>query len=147
MRGPRPVVCIFPKEFLQDAMQTVRRRTASVQDVQRFRLVLLLHERPSISHEEAGDAIGLSARQVQRWRRRWASGDFSVEDYSGRGKKPTFSPGGSRGHHRHGLRSGCRDRVADQSAIGRGSDLPGAKGVGQTDQQQHGVADAARGCH
>jgi len=78
---------------LQDAINTVRRRTASVQDVQRFRLVLLLHERPSISHEDAAEIVGLSARQVQRWRRRWAAGDFSIEDYPGRGKKPTFSPG------------------------------------------------------
>ena len=68
MRGPRPVACIFPKEFVQDAMDTVRRRTASVRDVQRFRLVLLLHERPSISNDEAAATIGLSARQVQRWR-------------------------------------------------------------------------------
>jgi transposase len=92
MRGPRPVACIFPDEFVQDAMVTVRRRTASVRDVQRFRLVLLLHEQPGISNDEAAQIIGLSARQVQRWRRRWSSGNFSVEDCSGRGKKPTFSP-------------------------------------------------------
>src|SRR6516225_9432586 len=92
MRGPRPVPCIFPQEFLQDAIDTVRRRTAAVQDVQRFRLVLLLQERPSISHEDAAEIVGLSARQVQRWRRRWAAGDFSIEDYPGRGKKPTFPP-------------------------------------------------------
>jgi hypothetical protein len=93
MRGPRPVACIFPKEFVQDAMETVRRRTASVRDAQRFRLVLLLHEQPDVSNDEAAQIVGLSARQVQRWRRRWSGGDFSVEDYSGRGKKPTFSPG------------------------------------------------------
>src|SRR5438128_10578215 len=92
MRGPRPVPCIFPEEFLQDAMDTVRRRTASVQDVQRFRLVLLLHDQPSISHENAAEIVRLSARQVQRWRRRWAAGDFSIGDYPGRGKKPAFSP-------------------------------------------------------
>ena len=103
MRGPRPVPCTFPDGFLQEAINTVGRRTVSVQDVQRFRLVLLLHKRPSISHEEAAETVGLSARQVQRWRRRWADGDFSIEDYPGRGKKPTFSPGGSRGCHRHGV--------------------------------------------
>lgn len=92
MRGPRPVPCIFPAAFLQDAVKTVRRRTASVRDVQRFRLVVLVHERPSISNDEAAQTVGLSARQVQRWRRRWAAGDFDVDDLPGRGRKPAFSP-------------------------------------------------------
>ena len=92
MRGPRPVPCIFPEEFLQAASATVRKRTASVQEVQRFRLVLLLQQQPSLSHEEAAEIVDLSARQIQRWRRRWAAGDFSVEDYAGRGRKPDFSP-------------------------------------------------------
>src|SRR5437667_943029 len=104
MRGPRPVPCIFPEEFLQDAMDTVRRRTASVQDVQRFRLVLLLHDQPSISHENAAEIVRLSARQVQRWRRRWAAGDFSIGDYPGRGKKPAFSPSRSRAGHKRSAR-------------------------------------------
>lgn len=94
MRGPRPVSCSFPDSFLQDAIDTVRRRTAAVQDVQRFRLVLLLHEQPSISNEEAAQLVSLSARQVQRWRRRWAAGDFDIEDLPGRGRKPAFSPCG-----------------------------------------------------
>ena len=105
MRGPRPVPCIFPDGFLQDAINSVRRRTASVQDVRRFRLVLLLYERPGISHDDAAEIVGLSARQVQRWRRRWAAGDFSVEDYPGRGKKPTFSPGRSGHDGSDGVRS------------------------------------------
>lgn len=147
MRGPRPVPCSFPDGFLQDAIDTVRRRTASVQDVQRFRLVLLLHERPSISHADAAEIVGLSARQVQRWRRRWAAGDFSIEDYPGRGKKPTFSPRRSRRARRHGVRGRRRNQVADQSAIGRGSDQPGEEGAGQADQLKQRVADAARGCH
>lgn len=147
MRGPRPVLCTFPEEFLQDAMDTVRRRTAAVQDVQRFRLVLLRHEWPSIGHDHAAEIVGLSARQVQRWRRRWAAGDFSIEDYPGRGKKPAFSPSGSGGGHRSGMRNRRRNGVADQSAIGGGPDQPRANSVGQADQQQHGVADAARGRH
>lgn len=147
MRGPRPVPCIFPAGFLQDAIHTVRRRTASVQEVRRFRLVLLLHERPRISHEEAAAIIGLSARQVQRWRRRWAAGDYSIEDYPGRGKKPDFSPGRPGVGRRHGVRGRRRNRVADQSAVGGGFDQPSATGVGQGDQLKHGVADAARGRH
>jgi hypothetical protein len=95
MRGPRPAACTFSEEFLQEARDTVRRRTASVQSVQRFRLALLLHDEPSLATEAAAQRVGLSARQVQRWRQRWAGGDFSTADRTGRGRKPAFSPPGS----------------------------------------------------
>jgi transposase len=92
MPGPVPALCTFPEDFVQEAVATVRRRTATVQTVQRFRLVLLLHEQPSLTNDEAASVVGLSARQVQRWRSRWAAGDFSIDDRSGRGRKPAFSP-------------------------------------------------------
>jgi hypothetical protein len=96
MRGPRPAPCTFPQKFLQEARDTVRRRTASVQAVQRCRLVLLLHEQPLLAHEEVAQRLGLCARQVQRWRHRWTTGDFSIADRPGRGRKPAFSPSGPR---------------------------------------------------
>lgn len=96
MSGPRPTPCTFPEEFLQEARDTVRRRTVSVQAVQRFRLVLLLNEQPTLANEAAAQPLGLSARQVQRWRQRWAGGDFSIADRPGRGRKPVFSPAGPR---------------------------------------------------
>jgi hypothetical protein len=92
MPGPRPVFCTFTDDFLQEARDTVRRRTAVVQTVQRFRLALLLHEQPSLANEPAAAVVGLSARQVQRWRKRWAAGDLSVDDLPGRGRKAAFSP-------------------------------------------------------
>ena len=103
MPGPRPAPCTFPDEFLQEALDTVRRRTAAVQVVQRFRLVLLLHEHPDLQIEDAAAEVGLSPRQVQRWRSRWADGDFSIEDYSGRGRKASFSPSGSSIDSCHGV--------------------------------------------
>jgi hypothetical protein len=90
--GPRPTACTFPADFLQEALKTVRRRTVAVQTSQRFRLALLLHDHPALNNEQAGQAVGLSARQVQRWRQRWRAGDFSIADRSGRGRKVTFSP-------------------------------------------------------
>ena len=96
MRGPSPMPCTFPEVFLQEARVTVRRRTATFQAVQRFRLALLLHEQASLGNEAAAARIGLSARQVQRWRQRWSAGDFSIEDRDGRGRKPDFSPAGPR---------------------------------------------------
>ena len=94
MRGPSPTACTFPQAFLQEARATVNRRTASVQAVQRFRLALLLHQQPTLGNDAAAVHVGLSSRQVQRWRQRWSAGDFSIEDRAGRGRKPVFSPTG-----------------------------------------------------
>ena len=95
MPGPSPVPCTFPDDFVQVALDTVRRRTVPFQVVQRFRLILLLHEQPDMKNDKAAKEVGLSTRQVQRWRSRWAAGDFSIEDQPGRGRKPVFSPSGS----------------------------------------------------
>ena len=103
MPGPRPVPCIFPEEFLQEAHDTVRKRTTTVQAVQRFRLVLLLHQQPELGSAAVAELIGMSPRQVQRWRSRWAAGDFSIEDLEGRGRKAAFSPSGPSTGSIHGL--------------------------------------------
>ena len=95
MPGPQPTPCTFPIEFLQEAHRVVRQRTVAVQTVQRFRLALLFHDQPTLGNEGASVAVGLSTRQVQRWRRRWCAGDFSVADLAGRGRKADFSPLGS----------------------------------------------------
>ena len=92
MPGPTAALCTFPDDFVQEALDTVRRRTVSVQAAQRFRLVLLFMSSPPLGNDEAAAVVGLSARQVQRWRSRWAAGDFSIEDQAGRGRKAAFSP-------------------------------------------------------
>ena len=96
MRGPKPTCCTFPDDFLQEARDAVGRRTITVRDAQRFHLVRVIHEHPTIAHEEAARLVGLSARQVQRWRQRWAAGAFDIRDRSGRGRKAAFSPTGLR---------------------------------------------------
>ena len=97
MPGPVSLFCpVFSDEFLQCARIEVRRKTASHQTVQRYQLALLLHENPHMSQGEAGQQVGLSGRQVRRWRQRWAGGDFSVTDVAGRGRKAIFSPAGAR---------------------------------------------------
>jgi hypothetical protein len=95
MRGPAPVFCpVFPEAFLERARSEVRRKMASYQSVQRFRLALLVHDHPEWNQERLGVEVGLSGRQVLRWRKRWAAGDFSVDDGEGRGRKADFSPSG-----------------------------------------------------
>jgi hypothetical protein len=117
MPGPSPAPCTFPNDFVQVALDTVCRRTVAVQVVQRFRLALLLHEQPDMKNDEAAKEVGLSARQVQRWRSRWAAGDFSIEDYTGRGRRPVFSPSGSSVDPSDGVRNDRRDGRALEPAI------------------------------
>jgi hypothetical protein len=85
----------FPEDFVGEVRATLRRKTAPHQLVQRCRLVLLLHENPYLGQEEAGRHVGLSGRQVLRWRQRWAADDFAVADLPGRGRKAAFSPLGA----------------------------------------------------
>jgi hypothetical protein len=96
MPGPAPnFQPTFPSEFVSEAEEVVCQRTAAYRRWQRAMLVLLLHEDPKMSNVDAGAAIGLSDQAVRMWRRRWDSGDFSLEDKPGRGRKPGFSPLGT----------------------------------------------------
>jgi hypothetical protein len=96
MAGPNPIYCpTFPDEFVENARAEVRRKTASYRSVQRSRLVLLVHEHPGWDQTRLGREVGLSRRQVQRWRKRWAAGDFSLEDDARPGRTAVFSPSGS----------------------------------------------------
>jgi hypothetical protein len=93
LSGPLPLYRPrFPAEFLAQAQDLVRRRTARAHRRQRARLALLLHELPDLSNVEAGSRVELHPNAVRRWRRRWVRGQFSPADQPGRGRKATFSP-------------------------------------------------------
>ena len=118
MPGPLSAFCpLFPEDFVVEARATVRRKTAPQQLVQRCRLVLLLHEDPQLGQEEAGRQVGLSGRQVLRWRQRWAAGDFSVADTPGRGRKAMVSPPGPGAGQGHRLWVGGPDQAALEPSI------------------------------
>jgi Homeodomain-like domain len=103
MPGPSPLDRpTFPDQFLEECRSLVRRRTVPHDRRQRARLVFLLHESPGLSNVAAGALVELHAHSVQRWRRRWACGNFSLADRAGRGRKPAFSP--SRSGNRQGDR-------------------------------------------
>jgi len=82
----------FPDDFLAQARRLVAARTAASHLRQRAHLVLLLHEHPALSNADAAARIDLHPNSVRLWRRRWAQGQFTLEDAPGRGRKPTFSP-------------------------------------------------------
>jgi len=95
MSGPAPLYRpAFPPEFLAQAQDIVRRRIVAHQLRQRARLVLLLHQHPTVSNVAAGARLELHPNSVRLWRQRWAGGDFALKDQAGRGCKPTFSPPG-----------------------------------------------------
>ena len=103
MSGPVPAFQPhFPKTFVDEAQNVVAQRTVALRRWQRARLVLLLHDNPTLSNVQAGNQVSLSAQAARFWRRRWSSGDFSLDDKPGRGRKPGFSP--LRPRHREGDR-------------------------------------------
>jgi transposase len=103
MPGPLPIYRPdFPPDFLAQAQALVRRRSVKYQLRQRATLALLLHQQPALSNPEAAARVQLHPNSVRTWRRRWAVGDFTLEDEPGRGRKADFSPAGSR--HRQGHR-------------------------------------------
>ena len=69
-------------------------RTVPYQLRQRAVLVMLLSEQPLVSNSEAAQRVQLHPRSVRRWRHRWATGDFALDDKPGRGRKADFSPSG-----------------------------------------------------
>jgi len=97
MRGPLPSYRPeFPPSFLEQAETIAGQRTVPYQVRQRATLVLFLSQQPLVSNSEVAQRVQLHPRSVRRWRRRWATGDFSLDDKPGRGRKADFSPSGPR---------------------------------------------------
>ena len=93
MPGPLPLYRPhFPVEFLAEARRLTAARTAPAHLKQRARLVLLLHDQPSVSNVALGARFDLHPNCVRRWRLRCAQGNFTLHDAPGRGRKPVFSP-------------------------------------------------------
>jgi hypothetical protein len=82
----------FPDEFLAEARRLAAARTTASHLRQRAHLVLLLHEAPTLSNVAAAARLDLHPNSIRLWRKRWAGGQFTFEDASGRGRKPVFSP-------------------------------------------------------
>ena len=102
MPGPSPLYRpAFPTEFVEAARQLLRHRTVAYQLHQRAQLVLLLDGDPWLSNVQAAAEVHLHPNAVRYWRRRWASGQFVLDDAPGRGRKARFSPPGPRTGQSH----------------------------------------------
>src|SRR5262249_49996500 len=100
MPGPAPHYRpTFPDELLAEARRLTAARTAASHLRQRARLVLLLHEAPTLSNVQAAAVVDLHPNSVRLWRRRWARGQFHLQDDPRRGRQPVLSPPPS-GHRR-----------------------------------------------
>src|SRR5215510_11412156 len=97
MSGPLPLYRpLFPTAFVEQAQSLARQRTVAYQVRQRARLVLLFEADPLLSNSRAAAEVHLHPNAVRYWRRRWALGEFGLEDVPGRGRKVRFSPYGPR---------------------------------------------------
>jgi transposase len=93
MPGPPPQFQpSFPAAFLAEARRLAAARTAATHLRQRAELVLLLQAQPAISNAEVASRLDVHPNCVRRWRKRWAEGELSLEDATGRGRKRGFSP-------------------------------------------------------
>jgi transposase len=99
MRGPLPSYQPkFSKAELRKAQEVSRRQQAPHAQVRRARLVLELARTPAGTCREIGERLGLHAETVRKWRKRWATEGFSLEDKPRPGRPKSFSPGRRRAH-------------------------------------------------
>jgi hypothetical protein len=122
-------------------------RTVSYQLRQRAALVLLWSHQPRVSNSAAAQQGQLHARAVRRWRHRWATGDFALDDKPGRGRKADFSPSGPCTGQGGRLCTGRRNQATTEPTVPGRRHCAGPHRAGPRDPSQHGVADARDGCH
>lgn len=93
MPGPAPA---YQPRFTEEELDTIRTiarsRMAPYAVVQRAKLALLLYERSDLDNHQAGQQLGQHANWARKWRKRWVTEGFTLEERPGRGRKPRFSP-------------------------------------------------------
>jgi len=93
MRGPLPwYQPKFSTSEIRQAEAIVRRRHAPYAQVRRARLALELARNPAGSSRQIGLRLSLHAETVRKWRKRWATEGFSLEDKPRSGRPKSFSP-------------------------------------------------------
>jgi hypothetical protein len=102
---------------LEQAEKIAWQRTVPYQLRHRAALVLLWSQQSLVSNSEAAQRVQLHPRSVRRWRHRWATGDFSLDDKAGRGRKADFSPSGPRTGQGGRLCTGRRNHATAEPTV------------------------------
>ena len=82
----------FSPSQLAEARKVSRKLSAPHGLVERAGLALLLAENPTVTNPEAGRCLRLHENTVRKWRMRWVTDGFSLQDLSRSGRPPVFSP-------------------------------------------------------
>jgi hypothetical protein len=102
MRGRKPEYQpTFSSEQVRQAAATVGKHGSPQNQVRRARLALELAKNPKETCPEMGLRLGLHPQTVRKWRKRWATEGFSLEDKPRSGRPKYFSPsagGAGQGH-------------------------------------------------
>lgn len=90
---PKPVhQPTFTDEQLAEARRIAAKRSAPLRAVLRARLTLALAEAADACHEPIAARCGLDRDTVYKWRRRWATEGWSLEDAPRPGRPRIFPP-------------------------------------------------------
>jgi len=102
-RGPKPTFQPrFTPEQVAQARKVAARHTEAHVKVLRARMVIALAQHPDLSTPELARKVGVHEQTARKWRKRWATEGFRLEDRQRPGRKPGFSPSAS--HPRQGHR-------------------------------------------
>ena len=96
MPGPSPIYT--PRLTVEQVVQAERiasQHQAPYAHVQRARLALRLHAEPGLDNVTLATELGQHVNWVRKWQQRWSRDGFSLEDKTGRGRKPLFFPSGA----------------------------------------------------
>ncbi len=92
-RGPKPTYQPrFTPEQVAEARRVAARHTEAHVKVVRARMVVALSEHPEWSTPEVAQKVGVHEQTARKWRKRWATEGFSLEDRQRPGRKSGFSP-------------------------------------------------------
>src|SRR5688572_2345293 len=94
---------VFTAEQIEVARKVARQHSAPLREVLRARLTLVLAEHADLSHSEVARRAGLDYQTVYKWRRRWASDGWSLEDAPRSGRPRAFPPRADGGRESAGL--------------------------------------------
>jgi len=82
----------FSSKEIEQAQRIVRKHTAGQTLVLRARLVLLLADNPALSSPECAKQLAVHQQTVRKWRKRWATEEFTLSDKPRSGRRWDFSP-------------------------------------------------------